>query len=342
MAAPAIFSYPTTQDVREMEQQRLPQVMASMPGERILPWTTENTDTVLWEIRDDITGLTYSRGANEPFPLVQDVPLRSYYISPGRYGERMEIEETKIERMRQPGTFGEPINVDAELARFQNTLAYREQQLIEYVRWRLLIFGSVSVLRKDGTPVEVGRYTVDQTTPPVPFTTLATASPLAFFDAIRNGYNGYGFQFDRNSVGFMNSNTAAVIKRNGNNADLYGVKRAGGATTHTMGEVNTIFGEENLPQLVENDLTYMLSPGSAPTRYIPDGYIVLVGYRPDRGIVAGNYVSTRNSNNPNGAPGLYVKTGERTEAPCLPWTERGHNGAPRIDYTRQVKVLKVY
>lgn len=341
MAAPAVYSFPENATLRELERERLPILASNYVGNRILPLDEENADTVLWEIRDDIKGMTFAVGSDEEFPLVEDDPLKRYFITPGRYGERMQLDPIKIERMRQAGTYAQPINVGGEMSRMQEKLGIREQILIEYVRWQLLVNGVVNVLRKDGTAIEVARYTPQQYTVPIFWNNYGTAVPLQVLRYIRSAYAGNGHNFGAGAIGFGNAVTLDTLAANTNAADLYGKRMSGLAAPLSLADANSIFLGEGLLKLEYYDETYKDVNGVVQ-RFIPDGYIVVVGTRPGTGIVAGNYVMTRNGNNTNGAPGIYVNSGVKEEAPRMPWTERGHNGAPKINYLKQILILKVF
>jgi len=342
MAAPGVFSVPEAAVIRELERERLPVLQQEYAGAELCPIEEEDADTVLWEIPGNVTGLSLARGANEEFPVVQDVALNRYFLTPGRFGESMIVDEVRMERMRKPGTLGDPLDATSEIGRLQEALAEREGSLIEKLRWDMLVTGSVNVLRKDGTSVNVMNYVPQRFTPSIPFTTYATATPLANFRTIRSQFSGFGHIFDGRARAYGQAKTIDTIFANTNQNDIAGKRLTGLSQALSIKMYNQVALDEGLPLLEYYDGTYLSESTKLPVRYIPEGKLVVVGYRKTTGLKVGAYKMTRNASNPNQAPGIYVNVGVRDRAPLLPFTERGHNGAPVQNYIRQVVVVNAY
>lgn len=341
MAASPIYSFPESATIQALERERLPVLANNYAGNRILPISEQNAETVLWEIQDDITGMTFARGAEEPYPVVDQDGITRFYTKPGRFGESMQISEEKMERMRQIGTLGDVINVDSEIADMQQKLAIREQVLIEYLRWQLLVFGVCRALKKDGGFIDVARFTPQVYNVSHDWRDPDNSTPLQDFRNVDQQYAGFGHSFGVGAIAWMNKRTGQGMLSNKNGSDLYGRRTQGLGSVLALKDANELFTGEGLANTTQYDENY-LDAGRAVQRFIPDGYVVVTGYRADVGVQCGDYIMTRNASNPGGAPGIYAATGVAMRAPKLPYTERGHNGGLRIRYRRQVVVMKVW
>jgi hypothetical protein len=337
-----IYDFPENAVLNQFERERLPIIANNYAGNELFPIVEENAANILWEIRDNVEGMTFAVGAGEAFPNTDPTGVTRFYTPAGRFGEARTLDSEKIERGRNIGQFGQAIDVSAEMGVQQEEMAIREQVLIEYLRWQLLVSGSAQALKKDGTPITVATFPVQSYTPVNPgFNTTGSATPFFEFENLRQTYNGYGHDFGAKGKGFLNSRTLDSIVNNTNQSDLGSRRLNFGQTLNSVVDLNKIFLGQNLPTLIAYDETYLNSSG-VPTRYIPDGYIVVVGWRPGMGCQLGNYLMTRNVNNPGGEPGLYVASGIHERAPRTPWTERGHNGGLRQTYRRQVVVMNAW
>ncbi len=344
MSAPSLYTFPDNASITQIERQRTINLdQSQFLGSRYMPLTEENADTVLWEIRDDVQGLTFVRGADEPYPLTQDSGAKRFLVTPGRYGEMRVLPEDKVERYRRLGTWGEPINLSEELGRVMSEIAYKEVMTIEYVRWQLMALGSVSIANKDGIPIKIASYNVNSFVPAIAWTNTSTATPLNDLRLLRDSATGNGHDFGFKSEAVATSQTWSKVFGNTNPGDIYG--KRGAALSNVLGIKSfnaSIAPDEDVAQLVNYNGTYKDNTGSAQ-KFIPDGYVVVVGYHlAGLGNIAGNYVMTRNGSNPNGDPGVYAEIGLKAEPPRTPWVARGHNGAPKINYTKQIVVMKVY
>lgn len=335
------FTFPSAAKIMEIERAKTIVIDQQTVGSQILPVVEENADTILWEIRDNVTGLMLGRNAEEPYPVQKDSGITRFSMNPGRFGEQRRISEQYIERARTVGTFDQPIDVTTEAARMMDEIAFREFSLIEYLRWQLLATGTVSVSKADGTTEVVARYPVVPVNASTAWTTYATATPIADFRTLRDDHVGFGFDFGSKARAYASSKTWNSLLANTNGNDFGGRKGFGLTPINGINMFNQILSEaEDIPTLVAVNDGY-LSSSSAFSRYIPDGYIVVVGYHPMYGLRVGDYVMTRNGSN-MGVPGTYAAITETAEPPVLPIVTRGHNGGPRVNYTKQVVVLQAY
>lgn len=337
------FTWTENAVIQELEREKSIVIDRNSVGSQLMPWTEENADTILWEVRDNVKGLMLLRGAEEPYPNVKDSGVTRYVMQPARLGESHRISEQYIERARQVGDFATPINIDAEAARIMDEIAFRENSWVEYTRWTLLSTGSVLGTRADGSTETVATWQNPQTyTAPIPWTTVATAVPIGNFRTIRDTYAGYGYDFGYRARAFASSKTWANLLANTNTNDFAGRRGAGLTPINGISMFNTILSEaENIPMLVAVDDGYIDASGTF-NRYIPDGKVVVVGYHNNgRGLQLGNYVSTRNGSQ-MGRPGTYAEIYLAKEAPMTPVVARGHNGGPRINYSRQTVVFTAH
>lgn len=340
MSAPAVYTFPDNATLTELERERRPVVAGNYLGEQFMPWEEEDADTVLWEIRDNIVGLQLVREANQPFPVIPDEGINRFLMTPGRYGEMKRLDEQKIERSRKIGEFGEAVDVGPEISRMQESLADRENSLIEACRWALMSAGVVNVLNKNGDLIRVAEFDITTYTPNVPWSTVATATPLNDFRLLRDNYAGFGHNFGYGAVAIGNPVTLNTIWRNTNQNDIAGKRTQGLGSVLSITEWNELMAKEDLPTLISYNRGY-LSNLTTFARFIPTGKVVVIGYNDNQGTKCGSYTSTR-VGAALGKTGVYAEAGLASEPPRLPWTARGHNGAPKIDYSRQVVVIDAY
>jgi len=341
MALQGVYSFTQSAELSRLEGERQRTIDENSVGSMILPLQDHNTDLVEWEIRDNVTGLMYARDEDSVFPTRAEPGVKRYAVVPGIFGESRTVPEAKLRTKRMIGDLGAAINVDQELADLQQDLAIQMNWLFEYIRWRLLAAGSVTVAKQDGSTVEVAR--LDNWTsvaPGVLFTTYATAAPLQFYAGRAVAYRGLGFDFGKSSILCMNNATLQEHLNNTNSADLYGRRLAYGQTTNSLEDFQDLMSARNLPGVKVVDDTYLDTTGT-PQPFIPNGVVVHIGYHWARGLNCGEFCLTRNGAN-MGLPGIYANNDRMPIDPKLPYTVRGANGGPRINYPNQIKVYAVY
>jgi|CXWL01.1.fsa_nt_gi hypothetical protein len=344
MAAPAIYLFPSNATLQEIETERSRIIDENSVAAQILPYVSENTDNVMWEILDDVTGLMHIRDAGEPYPLVQDVGGNRFVMAPIRLGEKRVIDEVYIEAARQPGTMGTPLDVGGKMGRLMQDIAIREHATIEKARWDLLVAGVATGTKKDGTVVEIARMVPVTASSAVAWSTLGSATPIVDFLTIRETYRGRGYDFGYGAVAYARSLTIDKLLLNTNTSDIGKVKLNFGQSFIDMTQYNNqIRSGFNTPSLVAVDDGYVDSAGVFQP-FIPDGKVVIVGNHWSRGLNAGNWVSTRNASNAESAPGIFAAAGlsREEDPPVLPYAVRGQNGGVRINYRNQIVVLTAY
>lgn len=340
MALQGAYVFTQSVELSALESERQRTIDDQTAGSQILPMAEHDTDQVEWEIRDNVGGLMFVRDEGRPLPTRNEPGVKRYAVVPGIFGEQRTVPEQKLRSKRVIGDLGAAINVDDELSMLQQDLAIQANWTMEYIRWRLLCLGSVTVAKQDGTVVEVARLDNWATiAPAVPWTTVATAVPLQFIADRVAAYVGLGYDFGPSSKLFMNFVTLQYLYNNTNANDLFGKRQQFGATINSLADLNQILLQRGLPviQIVED--SYVDTSGVAQ-RMIPDGYVVHVGNHWAMGMKAGEFVLTRNGIVPNHV-GIYAANGYLPVEPKLPYTVRAFNGGPRLNYPNQVKVYKV-
>lgn len=340
MALQGVYTITQNVELSALEAERQRTIDLTTAGAQILPLADHDTDQVMWEIRDNVNGLLFVRDEDAPLPTRAQPGVKRYGVPPGIFGEQRTVPEQQLRSKRTIGDLGAPINVDDELSMLQQDLAIQMNWTFEYIRWRLLCLGSVTVAKQDGTLVEVARLDNWTTVAPaIPWTTYATAVPLQFIADRVAAYVGLGYDFGPGSKLFMNFVTLQYLFNNTNANDLFGKRQQFGATINGVADLNQVLLARGLPviQIVED--SYLDTSGVAQ-RMIPDGYVVHVGNHWANGMRAGEFVLTRNGIRPNHV-GIYANNGLLPVEPNLPYTVRAANGGPRLNYPNQVKVYKV-
>lgn len=87
---------------------------------KLYPLGYEDADTISYDQWQDPYGLTALRGLDGP-PMIVTLPgFRTYQVAPGYYGNKTQIRESQIVKMRQPGTANDPIILRELMAYYMN------------------------------------------------------------------------------------------------------------------------------------------------------------------------------------------------------------------------------
>jgi hypothetical protein len=336
-----IYSFPESASIMERERERQLVTDGQTIGSEILPIVEERGDTVLWHIRNNVNGLTYVREGEESYPTVDDVGSEVFATMPAKFGGTKVMSAAKINRGAKIGTFGEPIDVGAELDIMFQELTDRDFNTIEYIRWRMLCLGDVLLPKKDGTLIRVARYNPNVTNSSVAWNDRTNAKPLEDLQSLRNAKDGFGFDFGGKATAYANPVTLDHMALNNNANDLGKQRLNFGQTIRDINQINElILPGMNLPKFKSVASGY-LDTNNTFQRFIPDGYVVIVGYHWSHGLNAGAFVMTSNEAL-LGEPGVFANADRQKVSPYLPYVDRAFNAGARIDYGRQVQILKVY
>jgi hypothetical protein len=348
------FVYPTNEELRLIEPDLVQSLADSDPIFKHFPIKNHDTHIVSWEIRDAIAGLQFVRGLNGQPSRVTPRGGSKFTVDPGIYGEFLPMDEKELTARRQYGTFGQPVKIDDLVRDAQDVLAIRENTRIRQILWTLVSTGEYIVLDSTGVTQASDKFSIQTASAAVDWDTVATATPLADFRAIQLLSAGHGSKFNASATAYMNRVTFNKMLLNANTADLYGkltrtITTGGDASNIAdLAIINKILLGADLPQIVIYDEGYFAESvaGADPvwTRFIATDTIVIIGARP-QGQGLGEYVMTRNANNPNMIPGTYIQVVDSQQTgnpvPREIAVHRGHNGAPIIHYPAGVVVLSV-
>jgi hypothetical protein len=333
-------SYPTNAELQQVAQDKLPNLMANRPIFQILPIRNVDAALLIWEQKDNYLGLQQVRGLNGDAPRVKRTGAKRYIMEPGVYGEFENIDEAEITLRRPLGQFTGPVPIDDLIMECQDKLLARRLDRIEYIGWQLLQTGTFSVSGPNGTVLHTDSFAIQTASRAVDWDSAATATPLADFHAVQLLAHGHSVSFGPQSKAYMNQATFNKMAANTNAADLYGRRTQGFGTPNTRNDINVLFVGEGLPQIEIYDLGYLDDAGSFQP-WIADDKVIFVGQCFGNQVV-GEYLMTRNANNPNAAPGAYQKViDDENEVPRHIEVHDGHNGGGVLYMPSAVVVLSV-
>lgn len=338
----AEFQYPTSNELREIAQDKMPRLLEERPVFQFFPVEESDTTQLTWEQEDNYLGLQQVRGLGGDPPRVNKTGVKRYTMFPGIYGEFEPIDETELTLRRQYGTWGQPVSIDDLVMKIQDKLLLRRRDRIEAIVWTLIVSGVFSVAGPSGAILHTDAYTTQTFTSSVAWATVATATPLADFRAVQLLARGHSVDFGAAATAYMNRITFNRLLSNTNNGDLAGRRTSGLATVLSPEELNRVLAGEGLPSIAIYDEGYLSEPSGAFVPYIADNKVVVIGRRPG-GARIGAYRMTRNVNNADMAPGAYQKVidhGER-RVPRLIEVHDGHNGGPVLEYPSAIVVMNV-
>lgn len=337
----ATFSYPSSQALIEIAQDKLPNLIRDRMGFRIMPMVDVDEYLLLWEQQDNFVGLQQARGLNGEPPKVQRLGAKRFVVQPGIYGEYSEIDERELTIRRQYGTYGTPINISDLVMQAQDQLLGRRLDRIELLIWTLLTTGSFSVLGPDGAIFHQDSYSLQTFTASPSWATVATATPLLDLRTVQLKSRGHSVSFGPGSTIYMNQVTANNMMQNLNAADLFGRRVNGLQTLNNLADFNRLFMMDNLPTVQIYDDGYLDSSGTFQP-FIANNKAVLIGQRAAGQVVA-DYALTRNANNPTLTPGAYMRVIDKgeTHIPRKIEVHDGHNGGPRVYFPSAIVILNL-
>jgi len=343
------FVFPSSAELTKIAQLKMPRLTADRPVFDFFPMRNDDNYLVMWEQQDNYTGLAQVRGLNGEPPKVNRIGARRYQFTPGVYGEHKQVDEFILTTRRQYGSFGNPIDIADIVTGDQDHLLERERDRVESIIWTLLTTGTFSVPSINGGVIHTDTLPLQTFSSAVTWSTTGTATPLADLRAIQLLNRGYSVNFGAASKIYINRVTANRLLSNTNQSDVAGRRTGGFGTFNSITEINTLFTMDDLPNIVVYDEGYQQTVAGAynPTNvnptsgtsvvagnfvpFIPNGVGVLVGQRP-AGQKIGEYLMTRNANNPGLAPGSYTRVFDRGEqqVPRQIEVHQGHNGGPAL------------
>lgn len=331
--------YPSAVELTQVAQLLEPRLTADRPIFDIFPIRNVDSHILEWEQIDNYTGLQQVRGLNGEPSRVKPIGAKRYLMTPGVYGEFKLIDEQQLTTRRPYGTFAGFIDVTDLVLEAQNHLLGRRYDRIELIGWTLLATGTFSV--NDGASVlHTDSYTTQTYSAAVAWATVATATPLADFRAVALKSRGYSVSFGAGARAYMNRTTFNSMLSNTNANDLAGRKAQFGESINGPDGINRVMGGDDLPQIVIYDEGY-LDDTATFQLFVPNNKVIVVGQR-RAGQIVGEYRMTRNANNPDMAPGAYMKTvDDPNKVPRTIEVHDGHNGGLVLYHPAAVVVMTV-
>lgn len=329
------LTFPTSEDLRRVEQVLVPQLAEADPLFGIMPMREVDSHIISWIQKDSFTGLQQIRGLGGAPSRVQRVEDNRYTMTPGVYGEYMDIDEIILTAKADPVTM-RPINLTSEVAECQLQLLQRRFDRIKYIGWNALM-GRFSVANGRGV-IHTDAFDVQYVDVSTAWNDYDDSTPLVDLSTIANTYSrGRSCSFRSDATLYGTGSTISDLYLNVNPEDLGGKKIGGGNTTLGLGDTNKVLEAFGLPQLKPYDGGYFSEGTKTWNTFIPDGYLLLVGKR--MGATPGYYAMTRNAQ--TGQPGAYSFVDDDPKrVPRSPRVHDGHNGGPCLEFPGDVVLIK--
>lgn len=326
-----------------------------MMGLQVLPDETRNSYRFLIAQPKMIYGRVRWRGQNNeaqptrtPFNYEHDVCV----VTPGMWAESYAVDEHFIRTFAQPGTWAEPIDLQAYERELINKISLRIFQTKENLIWQSLVNGYVEERNDDGIVVWSQRYRINRARFSVSACDVQNSTPLADMACIFRSLVGVsGAMFDQRAKMYANSLTWECLLRNRNLNDLGQQLITDPAYAMPgMRRLAAFFEARGLPTPVVYD-GHWRDDSNRPNYYIPTGKIVVIGERSD-GQRLGAFYNTpllHLQQNPTLARtnGMFiVRLDTADPSSGMPWSARreikwvyGFEGIPVIEHPTSVVVI---
>lgn len=353
------FVYPTPAEMALILPDLVTRSRENLLGLKLFPVVNRNTFKVRWVQRDNSFGLMQFRGIDGAPPKVQRLGTNTFIYEPGVYGEHIAITEKELLERSVPNRPDIPVDVSDLVLEADQQLIDRLNTRMEANIWTLLTTGVLAIPfgGPSGTSTYKDTVTTQTFSASVPWSTVATATPLADFQAVQQLSVGHSLDFGAGATAYMNQVTANRLLNNQNASDFGGRRGQYGATLNNLVAFNSYFGGQNLPQIQIYDDGYLPLPVNGPIttpstqfqKFIPDGKVVVVGKRPGNAPV-GETQMTIQAMQPGGgaASGEYrfVKDYARginapVEVPPKIEVHRGFNGGLAVYYGNAIVIMSV-
>lgn len=351
------FTYPTAAEMSEIE----PELRFRMESERealkLFPRVSKSTFFVRWIQPDNFYGMMQFRGLDGRPAKVQRIGENTYMYEPGVYGEQILITERELTTRAIPGRPDIRVPIDDLVMAGERQLLDRELTRMEYNVWQLLQTGTISIPipGPSGITIYTDTYTIQTFTATIPWSTAATATPLADLQVVQQKSVGHGVDFGAGATLYVNQVQANRMLNNANASDFGGRRSQYGATLNDITAFNNYFQGQNLPKVKVIDEGFQPFPVSGPItnsttqfiKFIPNGVGILVGKRGGSSKV-GEWQNTINANNPGFGAGSYqfIKDyangiNATKEVPPKIEINRGFNGGLALEFPNSIVALSI-
>lgn len=313
----------------------------SDPLLKLFPLGYEDADVIRYDQQQDPYGLTALRGLDGP-PMMVTLPgVRVYQVAPGYYGNKTQIRESQIVKMREPGTANKPVNLDSLMNNYMlyfSTMAGSRirQTLSDLLRTGTFTNTATNATDNTSDGSQIHTYTIenyrtyspanDGNTGPSWNLDPINATPINDLKYWQNQLQlGTSTKFGKESTLLTQDSVIVDLLKTTQiqqtYKDTYGSSIAGpdgiNKLAQGMGLPDfELYNEGYLPTLEDSQSQNL----GAFTRFIPAGNLIWCGKRPE-GQQVGAFKFTRNAskviNGTAGYPTVPLN-------PELPWSEGIH------------------
>lgn len=295
---------------------------------------TVDADTVIWEQGTSIYGLQQFRGAGGEFLPIPKTGVKRYVVTPGYYGEKEDIKEEDILRLRRPGSFADAIDIGTLVTNATKNLTKRRVDRMRHIGWTLATTATFSVTGSDGSNAV---HTDTFSTQSITFSNwsnLSGATPLQDLRRLKLLQRGSGVLFNKMAKAYANQTTINYLLNNTNTSDIGGrLVVNGNSMPNSLAQINEVLSDNDLPQIFTYDDGYLTSADEASfTPFIADNRLVVFGARMDGEAIA---AFEQTINGQTGMPGSDTGVKE-TDYPKNIAVYDSVNYAPTIQHPRSI------
>lgn len=311
----------------------------------VFPMAMHNTWKLRWWIKDNEVGLMKLRGIGGEPTRVQRVNSNVFESEPGAYGEFETFGEQELTTTSMPMDINTPVSIDGLITDAQLRLTVRQIRRMRVIAWNLALNHTFSVPLPSGGIGHSETFSGNSVTVSPLWSSTTTATPLLNLRTLQEVYGrGTSNDFSWGAKIYGNSKTLNYALANSNAADFGGKRIEGGSTLNSLPDLNNMYRMQNAPQLIAYDDGYY-DDSSTFQLFLPDGKLLVVAQRPS-GEKPGEFMMTRNENNPNDEPGQYAivmdyRSGPAKQIPPHIDVHQGFNGGPVIWRPGQLLTMTV-
>lgn len=252
----------------------------------ILPFLYVDNYSVTLRRPDVIRGMQPARALGaEPEPMEDGFNrygAGDCVLRPGYYAEQRSLTEVELAHYAEPGHCPtDPLNASAEISRIMTRQFQRALVRAEYTGWQTLLTGRFTAYNQANKAIYSANYNITPFYSIIPFSNLNASRPLAFFGSIgadvfdtQASFQGAGVKY------YLNSTTLQVMFQNANGNDLGRGNLSACCNTIDLEWINSQFAARGLGQFVVYDGRYV-DAATNVYRFLPDGWVLIVGTRPD-------------------------------------------------------------
>jgi hypothetical protein len=342
---PAVYRYQSRPTLIAIANDLVTGMRMNNPIFDIFPIVPRNSTRLRWRIKDNYRGMMKMRGAGGEPTRIAAVGDKVYEERPGIFGEFATIDEVELlERGAGiPDDMFIPVDVKGAVRERQLQLTERQQNRIVNMCWTGALTGTLSIALPGGGVGFSMSFTLQTETPSVPWSTVATATPIKNLQDLQVEYGrGTSNNWGQLAKAYLNSVTANYLFSNTNAADWGGEKGDYGKPLRDIGGYNGIRVGRNIPELVIWDGGYVDDAGTFQMD-IPDGKILVVAARPGNE-KPGEFQMTYNAVTKNPGAYAFVKdftTGPLASVPPKIDVHQGFNGGQVVERATQLLVMTV-